>query len=623
MNSQTKKTQAIIKICVIALISALSVCLNIFFVWVPGLDFGLFVVVLCCLVFTWESSLTISLAISFLMFFIKPTIIEGLAYLATNITVWLVMLVIRKQSFKYRIIIYIAFLVFSTFNDFYILFFWTAITDWKNGMAIYLARVVHIHVMFALYCFLPIIFLKRIEKLFNKLLGKNDFLFNKNFKQYTEDKENIINMKYYDDKKYYIIQMLSLIVSLMLMVNFLAFIPYKIVVSFNIHYLAAILIVPVLMLIITPNWMKLKKKVGNKNLLQFNSFGLLIATVVTTLAFSFSNNIVAHILLFLGLILFGIFIAGFVPINIEMIKSHDLRNGNAHITNKITSLTIFWTIPIPFIINEYAKNTFNVIFLGMLAVTIIILLFTNKNIMDKGNVLDVDKSQFKSLKSNKIFFISIFSQNLFVGIIKFLEIALCLFFFVRLENKELYYSFNESNIYIYLVLGFLSKFIAQAILRQVSLKEKHHSQLNMIGMLLIVFGFMSLFAYILAYKFLGFNNRNTLYYALLIAVQFLFGAGYILIERTKASYYKTLVSKDEFKMAMIIDHVLGNAFFSLLVNILFLITMVFLSPTIFKFILILGVVFSMTLISMIVNVAIRHKNKTKVMNEEHKIINKI
>jgi len=369
--------------------------------------------------------------------------------------------------------------------------------------------------------------------------------------------------------------------------------------------------------------MKLKKKVGNKNLLQFNSFGLLIATVVTTLAFSFSNNIVAHILLFLGLILFGIFIAGFVPINIEMIKSHDLRNGNAHITNKITSLTIFWTIPIPFIINEYAKNTFNVIFLGMLAVTIIILLFTNKNIMDKGNVLDVDKSQFKSLKSNKIFFISIFSQNLFVGIIKFLEIALCLFFFVRLENKELYYSFNESNIYIYLVLGFLSKFIAQAILRQVSLKEKHHSQLNMIGMLLIVFGFMSLFAYILAYKFLGFNNRNTLYYALLIAVQFLFGAGYILIERTKASYYKTLVSKDEFKMAMIIDHVLGNAFFSLLVNILFLITMVFLSPTIFKFILILGVVFSMTLISMIVNVAIRHKNKTKVMNEEHKIINKI
>ncbi|WP_339034410.1 hypothetical protein [Spiroplasma endosymbiont of Cantharis rufa] len=591
-----------------AMMISLAVCLKLIFSPLPGVDLTLLIIILTALFLKADISILSTVGISLLSLLMPIDIILSICtitiYLFFNITI----ILFRHFLLKNKIVVYIIAPVFALMiTSLYLLV--SIFTYGKTeGYSLYLTHLHEAYIIFFMYCVITPLLLKRFQNLFLKIEGRYSSIYNISFKKYIEESENNI-LKISDKKINYNTQLASMIISMMILICYFSFVPYKMVTKFNdINYLAAIIIVPIMMLFITPLWIKLAKKIGNLNILKINSIGLLFALIFTFSSFETNNFTLANSLLFTGLTLFGIFVAGLLPINIEIIKSFERRNGLKNKTSKYNSIYGFLLLPIPFLIEYYSKSLY-ILFLFIVLMIILISLFLfNANIMSEGNVLNINKDSFKTLKNNKKFFTEIFIQNYFIGFFKFLDWSLVLFFFLRFENNKIIISteIKDDSLLLFLIFGFISKYLAQAIFATIKFKN---SNVNRIAMLLTILSVIVFISFLITSIYVNFSRINNVYYSLLIILMFIFGTAYALIEKTKAKRFKSIVTNEEFSLAMIIDHVMGNAFFSLIIASIFFMIILLTKASILGMILLMSSFVVIASILLITNSLLKNNKK--------------
>ncbi|ASP28508.1 hypothetical protein SCORR_v1c07360 [Spiroplasma corruscae] len=610
--NRNNRNAIVFKITIAALLSAFVTIVNLIFYMIPGLDFTFLLIAIFCIVLKTEISFLISITTSFISFLYKNPIFDGISYLLTIMTIFGVFTALRKVFIKQRWLIFVSLILISTLYDTYILILWILATNYQQGLAIYLTKVIEIHVIFVLYTIAPLLMFKKIENILYKLSSKWEFIMNKNYIEYIENMEKNKMNKFSDNKKNYNFQVISLILSMNVMLCYFSFIPLAISTVYNYKLISIIIIIPILMLLMTPIWMKLKKKVSNKVVLTHNCTGLIIAITFTFLGFILTKYVLALTFLVLGLLLFGIFIAGFIPINLEMIKSYNIRNKRPNNINKILALTSFILIPVPFLIYNFSKPIYNLTFFIIVILVILSIMILNKNIMSEGNVLNVNKDDFKVALKNKKFITSIFTQNLFIGIDKFFEYGLIFLFLIYFDQNSISISLLQKNLYIYIMIGFLFKYMGRAVGYLIRIKDNYNIKINFLSSLLYVLSFTMILAFFITSNFKNFNNKDLLYKTLIIVSQFIIGFAYILIKRTQSSYYKKIINNEHINGAFILDHVIGNVLFSLLISIVFLMFFLLINVNIINFIIMFSILVSLTFIVLLTNIFIL-KNNTKLV----------
>ncbi|WP_020833998.1 hypothetical protein [Spiroplasma taiwanense] len=358
MNStNSSRYQLIFDITISAIFISLAISLKIIFFFIPRFDLSIYILCISALFLKNKIALLVTIGVSLLSFFVEKSIIEWASYMLVSMLICTIFILIRKFIFKNKIILYallpVLVLLYSTVS----LFTWIGLYGKIEKYALYLSNLSSAYIICFLYTFAtPLIFLPTL-KLFENLFFKYSSCFNKIFINYFDSKDdNLISIS--NQKINYKVQLVIMIFSMMLLSAYFSYLPYKLAVWFNIYYVISILIVPILMLFVTPLWMKMAKRKGNKNVLQVNSIGILIAIIFTFSSFSTTNILFSNISIFVGIILFGSFIAGFLPINIEAIKSYEKRNNLKNKTSKYNALFEFWLIPLPFLLELFTKSTY-------------------------------------------------------------------------------------------------------------------------------------------------------------------------------------------------------------------------------------------------------------------------
>ncbi|AUB31205.1 hypothetical protein [Spiroplasma floricola] len=605
------KKNIIFDMTISAMLLSVGICLKLTFLALPGFDLTLIIILITGLFFKSNISIISTAGISALSFLISKDIILW----ASTITVYLLLniflIIMRKIILKNNAIAYIILPIFGLMITTFYLIISILVYGKINGYSMYLVHLHEAYIIFFMYCILTPTIFKKIFQVMTHLNYKYSTIFNKSFKKYIETIEDS-TYKVSDKKINYNVQLVSMIFSMMLLICYFSFVPYKMVtVLNNINYLATIIIVPLLMLFVTPLWMKSAKKIGNLNMLKINSVGLLLAIIFTFSSFTSQKYNITLAFSITGLVLFGVFIAGFLPINIETIKSYEYRNKLKNKTSKYNSIFGFLLLPLPFLINYYLGSIYVLIFFMLISILILFLLMLNKNIMLDGNVLNIDRNSFSTLKKKKVFFLEVLVQNYFIGFFKFLDLSLVLFYFIIFDNNKIFIEWNNKNgiVLIFLVLGFLSKYIAQAIFANIKYNNKN---INKIAMLVTIVSVLTFIGFLVLNYFLVTKNVNYYYYSLLTILMFIFGASYSIIEKTKAKTFRSIVSENEFSLAMIIDHVAGNAFFSLIITAIFFTTMLLIKNSLIGLIILLTLFMIIALIMMSIKITLnkRQKNKT-------------
>ncbi|AGR41850.1 hypothetical protein [Spiroplasma diminutum] len=608
MKTKDNQKNAIFDLTTTAMIVAFGISLRLIFSSIPGVDLTLIVILITGLYFKASISFISTLGISVLSLLVPTELIFILSSVIIYILLNILIIFLKSLFLKNKSILYILMPVVALMISTLYLIISILVYGKTEGYSLYLLKLHQAYIIFFVYCVITYLFLKQIENILIKMEDRYPTIFNNKFKSYIESKEEYM-IKVSDKKSNYNIQLASMIISMMLLTIYFAFVPYKMITFFNdINYLAAIIIVPILMLFITPTWMKLAKKIGNFKVLKLNSIGLLFAIIFTFSSFATTKYSLSLGLIFSGLILFGIFIAGFLPINIELIKSYEKRNNLKNKTSKYNSIFAFLLLPIPFTLDYFTKSTYVLLFLMAVVIIIICLLFFNKNIMSERNVLNINRDSFKTLKKNKKFFAEVFVQNYFIGFFKFLDWSLVLFYFIVFNKNQINISSQVENGYVvlFLVIGFLLKYIAQAIFSNLKFKNNN---LNRIAMTTTIISVLLFVVFLSLCYTLNFENKTNIYYLLLTILMFIFGSSYSLIEKTKAKRFRLIVSEEEFSLAMIIDHVMGNAFFSLIIAIIFFATILLAKVTLLSLIILMSIFVFIALILLIINISLKNKYK--------------
>ncbi|AKX34399.1 hypothetical protein SLITO_v1c07760 [Spiroplasma litorale] len=601
----------ILKITISALISAFLTVLNLIFFLIPGLELSFLIIGVICLIYRTDISFLITIVTSLLSFLYKMPAFDGVSYLLSNLIVFVLFSTFKKQLLKQRWLIFVLYIFISVLYDSFLFVLWYIATDLQNALAIYLSRVVEIHVMFTVYLFMPILLFKKLEIIIYKISIRYQGIVNDKYIEFLEN-EALINMNKYSNKKSnYISQLLSLIIAMNVLLCFLAYIPYAISLRYNYKLISIILSVPLLMLFFTPLWTKLKKKTNSKIVLTHNCVGLILAITLAFMGLILKNYNVALSLLIVGVLLFGVFIAGFLPMNIEMIKSYRIRNNQKVNTNKILALTCFLLTPIPFVIGQYAKPVYNLTFFLVLMLVILFIFVLNKNIMDKGNVLEVNKEDFSVAWKNKKFVASIFTQNFFIGIDKFFEFGLVFIFFIWFENKQAGLLLFQEKLFVYLLLGYFLKYAGRGFAYLIKINEKNSKSLNLLSNILFLISFVILLSFTVAFSFNNFENQNLIYKVLLIFTQFIIGFGYVLLKRTQTRLHRKMIDEKNINGAFILDHLIGNVLFSLSIAIMFIIFFMCVTVNITSFIALISILVGISIVMLVGNVFINKNSKLK------------
>ncbi|AUM62397.1 hypothetical protein [Spiroplasma monobiae] len=595
-------------ITITAMLLSVGACLKLIFPVQLGIDLTFLVIIITGLFFKTKISLISTIGIAGLSFII----ISDPLYWAATSSMYLIfnifIVLLKKVILRNRSIVYISTPFFGLMITTLYLLISIVVYGRTEGYALYLLHLHEAYVIFFMYCFLIPIVLKQILKFMIRMEEKHPSVFNNKFKEYIVESE--LDMKNFSDKKNnYNIQITSMVLSLMLLISYFSYVPYAMVIKLdNINYLSAIIIVPTLMLFVTPGWMKLAKKIGNQNLLRINSIGVLFALIFTFSSFATNKNAMTIGFLFTGLVLFGIFIAGFLPINIESIKSYEKRNNLKNKTSKYNSLFGFVLLPLPFLLNYFVGNVYVLAFFMVFGITIVLLISMNKNIMSEGNVLDIQKGLFAKLKNNKKFFSEVFIQNYFIGFFKFLDWSLVLFYFISFTSNgiEINWTENKLLVLLFLISGFILKYIAQAIFSNIKFKN---TNVNRIAMATTIFSVILFIAFLTSNLFMHYESVNYVYYSIVTLLMFVFGTSYALIEKTKAQRFRTMVGDEEFPLAMIIDHVMGNAFFSLIIAVTFFTTILLTKTSLLGLIILMSIFAVIAIILLIINVSIKNKKE--------------
>ncbi|WP_338985338.1 hypothetical protein [Spiroplasma endosymbiont of Diplazon laetatorius] len=605
---KNNKSNLIFDMTMSAMLLSVGLCLKLIFPPQLGVDLTLLVIIITGLFFKSKISLTSTIGISGLSFLIIPEPLLWISTIIIYILFNIFIVVFKKIILKNKSIIYITTPFFGLMITTLYLFAAMVSYGKNEGYANYLKHLHEAYVIFFMYCILIPIVLNPIIRFMKKMEEAHPSVFNDQFKSYIKESE--ANMKNFSDKKInYNVQLASMILSMMLLICYFSFVPYKMVIKLdNINYLAAIMIVPTLMLFITPMWMRMAKKIGNLNVLKINSIGILFAIIFTFSSFATTKLTITIPFLFVGLILFGVFIAGFLPINIEAIKSFEKRNNLKNKTSKYNSIFGFLLLPVPFVLSYFVNDVASLILFMIISITVVCLVSFNKNIMSEGNVLDIKKGTFTTLKSNKKFFTEIFVQNYFIGFFKFLDWSLVLFYFICFTNKgiQIKWKENEMMILMFLVGGFVLKYLAQAIFSNIKFKNKN---VNRIAMLTTILPVILFIGFLTTNLFINYESVNIVYYSLLTIMMFIFGASYSLIEKTKAQRFRDMVQPEEFSLAMIIDHVMGNAFFSLIIAGAFFTTILLTKTSLIGLIILMGIFVFIATVLLLVNLCLKNKKE--------------
>ncbi|ALD66057.1 hypothetical protein [Spiroplasma cantharicola] len=594
-----------------AMMISLAMCLKLIFSPLPGVDLTLLIILLTGLFLKSNISILSTIGISLLSLLMPVDIILSICTITIYLLFNISLVIFKYFLLRNKIVIYVMAPISALMITSLYLLVSIFTYGRTEGYSLYLTHLHEAYIIFFMYCLITPFLLKQFENLLIKIEGRYSSIYNKSFKKYIEESESNI-LKISDKKINYNIQLASMIISMMILISYFSFVPYKMVTKFeDINYLAAIIIVPILMLFVTPTWIKLAKKIGNLKVLKINSIGLLFALICTFSSFETNNLSLANGLLFTGLILFGIFVAGLLPINIEIIKSYERRNSLKNKTAKYNSIYGFLLLPIPFLMDYYSKSLY-ILFLFLIVMIILICLFIfNQNIMSDGNVLNINKDSFKTLKTNKKFFIEIFIQNYFIGFFKFLDWSLVLFFFLKFENNKIIITtqINETSLILFLIFGFISKYFAQAIFGNIKFKNNN---VNRIAMFLTLISVTAFISFLISSYYINYSNMNNIYYSILLILMFIFGTAYALIEKTKAKRFKSIVSDDEFSLAMIIDHVMGNAFFSLIIASIFFIIILLTQASLLAMIILMSSFVIIGSILLVTNSLLKNKQKENI-----------
>ncbi|AKU80045.1 hypothetical protein [Spiroplasma turonicum] len=606
------RSDLIFKITFCALFSAFLTVINLIFYLLPGIEFSFLIIGVLCLIMKADIVFMITICTSFISFLYKTPLFDGISYLLTNLIVFSLFTLTRKHLLKQRWLIFVFFILISMVYHSLIFLLWYSVTDYKQALAIYLSKTIDIHIIFVLYLILPILIFNKIEKVIYKLSSRHLKIINNDYVKYVEIE--VSKMNHYSDKKInYNFQMISLVLSMNLLLSFFSFVPFALNKTFNHYYIALILIIPILMLFFTPLWMKLKKKTSNRIVLIHNSIGLLLAIGLTMTSFVLKNNTIAIILLIFGLITFGIFIAGYIPINIEIIKSYCIRTNKKITVNKLLTMIGFLLIPIPFILDNFVNPIYNLTYFMLLSLLIVSIMILNKNIMNEGNVLNVNKEDFKIAFNNKRFMISIFTQNFYMGIEKFFEYGLIFLFLIWFDNNNVSYNLIQDKLYIYIILGYLVNYIGRSFGYLIKVNENNTKSWNYFSNSLYLIAFIILLTFIISNVFINLNNVNLYYKSVLIFSQLLIGFAYIILKRTRNNFYKKILNNENLNGAFILDHVIGNVMFSLIIAILFILFFMLVTINIYTIITLISILLLTSLVMLLINIyIINQKNQNLV-----------
>ncbi|AGM25100.1 hypothetical protein [Spiroplasma chrysopicola] len=332
--------------------------------------------------------------------------------------------------------------------------------------------------------------------------------------------------------------------------------PTIIYFNLGLNWMWLFLLVPLMMFFITPLWMRLKTKIGNQKVLQINSCFLFIFLITLMIINAFNpNNYLA--LFIINLILIGIFTAGLVPFTMEITRSYTIKNEIKFNPNLIFNLGLVLLILIPFLIMFLTKDQMqNIIlgsYLGVLGLINLILVLTNQDIKGENITFNLKDTNFKELLKNKDFQKYLFTSSFLNGIIEFFGYVLPI----------LVFPITPTLIIVIGVLYFIRK---SAYLLGYTLKINNNSY----RLLITIISFISLallFSTFLITTLFTSNFFAWLYLILGLGCGF-FGLGFSLgiMQRKQKTEISQIVPAHNFNLAMMVQHVFGNAIISLLIS---------------------------------------------------------
>ncbi|ARU92167.1 hypothetical protein SCLARK_001709 [Spiroplasma clarkii] len=555
MKIKYNNYQSIADISVSGLFTALIIAVNLILKTIIGFDVGVYLILICTIFFKPGISFGIAIASSFMSIFVNSDVFYTIAVLLSTLIFWLFCTKFKIVLYRYFIFAYLILMIFSVLKYGIIYGLWYVTSDKQTALSMYIFYTLEMHFTLIGYMLLPIFITKRIFKMFKGIKNMNESYFNNKILQ--ELRGELIMNTFSNEKKHYQIQKASLLISMMVMISFVCYVPYVAAVWFlNYKFAALIFITPLVMKFITPLWLKRKNKIGNKKQLETNWIGILLGIILTLIPTCFqlsqySKVLQIHfiVLFVLGLIVFSVFIAGAIPMNIEIIKSYNLRNNNVEKIKTTMGFTCFLLVPFPIIFHILNLNYLSIVVLAVATFVVIVLLMSNKNILDKPNVLDVDKGNFKFIKQNKHYLTIMFMQSYLYGISKFFEFGAMLLLFMPLFKDGLVVDANSWTYGAMICAIYLTKYILQAIFRTINCSETNGAKLNVISSLLIVLGVGMLLGFWISTKFISqlfvdMDLTNWSYFGTLLIASALISAGATIMDKTKPSMYKKLLIKN-------------------------------------------------------------------------------
>lgn len=568
-------------ISVTAIYTALIIAVNTVLKAVVGLDIGIFLILICTIFFKTRISFLVAISSSLIAFFINADIFYSIAAFTSTMLFWALCVGFKLILYRYFIITYITMIAFMALRYVILYSLWFVVYDYQTGLSLYVMNTFEMHYVLIGYMILPIFITKRVYNLFKGINNINETYFNEKIKSEIRSESKMKNFS--DEKKHYNLQLSSLIISMMIMVAYICYVPYLAANWFtNYNFAAIIFITPLIMTFVTPMWLKRKKRIGNKKQLETNWIGIFFGVICTLIPTCFnladySRILQIHLIILfaIGIVLFSIFIAGAIPMNIEMIKSYNLRNGRKEKIKSIMGWTCFLLMPFPFIFYALDLSYLTVILLGVATFVVMLLVMINKNILDKPNVLEVDRDNFKVLRRDRKYMLTMFLQSYFYGISKFFEFGAVLLLFIPIYKTGFVLDTKVWTFGLMICAIYLVKFVTQAIFRTIKVTDKNSVLVNITSSGLILTGILLLLAFWVTAEAQNslFTNMNfTLwsYFIVLILASALVSSGATIMDKSKSGVYQRLVGPKYFGEAMLLDHVAGNALFNLLINLIFL-----------------------------------------------------
>lgn len=601
MNS--KKQLLISDICISGVFVALIVVFKLIAFFINYIDISLLILTVCCMFFKRKTSLQIAILSGALSFLILQDWIWGVSYLAANICIWILCISFLKFiNLKPAIILFI-FVINTLFEYSFYLSIWYLI-DAKNAYGMYLTKLLIQESLFTLYLFLPVIVLPSIYTLFNSVKENKPHYFNKYYllsnrnSIFKAEGGGVLKNDY--TKKNYILWNIALTLSMAMFVANFSVLPYILITTLGYKYLLLVIIVPFSMTITTPVWMKVKKKTGNHNLLKINSLLLTISIVITYITFMYTQKPMLITSLTIILLISGMFLAGIIPMTMEVLRSYYKNTNTKSKLAIVTGLPTLFFMPIVFVVAVMFEVWIVAILFAIIGLTIFTIHVFNKNIMTEEITMNITKEQVSEFKTSHKFLYIIHFPAYFIGFGRFFEYCLPLLFFIKFNNNHLTYTFDLSisNV-MWLIISLLGLYLAQSIAKLIKSSDQNCYKLYISGMIIFTLGLILITSFFILNYSVLLKQYNLIYYSAIIISQFLIGFGYGLIEKTKGNLNKNIFDKNTLTVSMILDHIMGNSAYNLLINLVLISILSFVDLSNFTIIFVFAIPTIIGLVSLI------------------------